>query len=141
MSQISIRGPRVKSHWVQFPLFSHYFCFVFFRKNFIRGSAATNNTPNEEKKIIEGKSRKSRRYNTYTMANCIKTLGAYYGRPTWFEKVFPSSRPGSVRTVAPPKLTLGTDLKTKFVTMTVLTVAAFVYIIFMLIYVKIVRLL
>jgi hypothetical protein len=31
--------------------------------------------------------------------------------------------------VAPPKLTLGTDLKTKFVTMTVLTVAAFVYII------------
>jgi hypothetical protein len=26
------------------------------------------------------------------MANCIKTLGAYYGRPTWFEKVFPSSR-------------------------------------------------
>jgi hypothetical protein len=76
-----------------------------------------------------------------TMANCIKTLGAYYGRPTWFEKVFPSSRPWSVRTVAPPKLTLGTDLKTKFVTMTVLTVAAFVYIIFMLIYVKIVRLL
>jgi hypothetical protein len=60
------------------------------------------------------------------MANCIKTLGAYYGRPTWFEKVFPSSRPWSVRTVAPPKLTLGTDLKTKFVTMTVLTVAAFV---------------
>jgi hypothetical protein len=51
-----------------------------------------------------------------TMANCIKTLGAYYGRPTWFEKVFPSSRPCSVRTVAPPKLTLGTDLKTKFVT-------------------------
>jgi hypothetical protein len=75
------------------------------------------------------------------MANCIKTLGAYYGRPTWFEKVFPSSRPWSVRTVAPPKLTLGTDLKTKFVTMTVLTVAAFVYIIFMLIYLKIVRLL
>jgi hypothetical protein len=77
------------------------------------------------------------------MANCIKTLGAYYGRPTWFEKVFPSSRPWSVRTVAPPKLTLGTDLKTKFVTitMTVLTGAAFVYIIFMLIYVKIVRLL
>jgi hypothetical protein len=75
------------------------------------------------------------------MANCIKTLGAYYGHPTWFEKVFPSSRPWSVRTVAPPKLTLGTDLKTKFVTitMTVLTVAAFVYIIFMLIYVKIVR--
>jgi hypothetical protein len=30
------------------------------------------------------------------MANCIKTLGAYYGRPTWFEKVFPSSRPWSV---------------------------------------------
>jgi hypothetical protein len=55
------------------------------------------------------------------MANCIKTLGAYYGRPTWFEKVFPSSRPWSVRTVAPPKLTLGTDLKTKFVTVTVLT--------------------
>jgi hypothetical protein len=76
-----------------------------------------------------------------SMANCIKTLGAYYGRPTWFEKVFPSSRPWSVRTVAPPKSTLGTDLKTKFVTMTVLTVAAFVYIIFMLIYVKIVRLL
>jgi hypothetical protein len=75
------------------------------------------------------------------MANCIKTLGAYYGRPTSFEKVFPSSRPWSVRTVAPPKLTLGTDFKTKFVTMTVLTVAAFVYIIFMLIYVKIVRLL
>jgi hypothetical protein len=44
-----------------------------------------------------------------TMANSIKTLGAYYGRPTWFEKVFPSSRPWSVRTVAPPKLTLGTD--------------------------------
>jgi hypothetical protein len=79
--------------------------------------------------------------STWAMANCIKTLGAYYGRPTWFEKVFPSSRPWSVRTVAPPKLTLGTDLKTKFVTMTVLTVAAFVYIIFMLIYVKIVRLL
>jgi hypothetical protein len=75
------------------------------------------------------------------MANCIKTLGIYYGRPTSLEKVFPSSRPWSVRTVAPPKLTLGTDLKTKFVTMTVLTVAAFVYIIFMLIYVKIVRLL
>jgi hypothetical protein len=34
--------------------FSHYFCFVFFRKNNIRGNAATNNTPNEgEKKIIE----------------------------------------------------------------------------------------
>jgi hypothetical protein len=65
-----------------------------------------------------------------SMANCIKTLGAYYGRPTWFEKVFPSSRPWSVRTVAPSKLTLGTDLKTKFVTMTVLTVAAFVYIIY-----------
>jgi hypothetical protein len=46
---------------------------------------------------------------TSIMANCIKTLGAYYGRPTWFEKVFPSSRPWSVRTVAPPKLTLGTD--------------------------------
>jgi hypothetical protein len=75
------------------------------------------------------------------MANCIKTLGAYYGHPTSFEKVSPSSRPWSVRTVAPPKLTLGNDLKTKFVTMTVLTVAAFVYIIFMLIYVKIVRLL
>jgi hypothetical protein len=75
------------------------------------------------------------------MANCIKTLSAYYGRPTLFEKVFPSSRPWSVRTVAPPKLTLGTDLKTKFITMTVLTVAAFVYIIFTLIYVKIVRLL
>jgi hypothetical protein len=74
------------------------------------------------------------------MANCIKTLGAYYGRPTWIEKVFPSSRPWSVRTVAPPKLTLLTDLKTKIVTMTVLT-AAFIYIIFMLIYVKIVRLL
>jgi hypothetical protein len=29
------------------------------------------------------------------MANCVKTLGAYYGRPTWFEKVFPSSRPWS----------------------------------------------
>jgi hypothetical protein len=48
-----------------------------------------------------------------SMANCIKTLGAYYGRPTWFEKVFPLSRPWSVHTVAPPKLTLGTDLKTK----------------------------
>jgi hypothetical protein len=47
------------------------------------------------------------------MANCIKTLGVYYGHPTWFEKVFPSSRPWGVRTVAPPKLTLGTDLKTK----------------------------
>jgi hypothetical protein len=57
------------------------------------------------------------------MANCIKTLGAYYGRPTWFEKVFSSSRPWSVRTVVPPKLTLETDLKTKFVTMTVLTVS------------------
>jgi hypothetical protein len=60
--------------------------------------------------------------NASSMANCIKTLGAYYGRPTWFEKVFPSRRPWSVRTVAPPKLTLGTDLKTKFVTMTVLTI-------------------
>jgi hypothetical protein len=27
--------------------FSHYFCFVFFSKNIIRGNAATNNTPNE----------------------------------------------------------------------------------------------
>jgi hypothetical protein len=27
--------------------FSHYFCFVFFRKNFIQGNAATNNRPNE----------------------------------------------------------------------------------------------
>jgi hypothetical protein len=62
--------------------------------------------------------------SAWAMANCIKTLGAYYGRPTSFEKVFPSSRPWSVRTVAPPKLTLGTDLKTKFVTMTELTVAA-----------------
>jgi hypothetical protein len=52
-------------------------------------------------------------YVSKGMANCIKTLGAYYGRPTCFEKVFPSSRPWSVRTVAPPKLTLGTDLKTK----------------------------
>jgi hypothetical protein len=34
-----------------------------------------------------------------SMANCIKTLGAYYGRPTWFEKVFPSSRPWSVYAV------------------------------------------
>jgi hypothetical protein len=30
--------------------FSHYFRFVFFRKNFIRGNAATNNTPNKKKK-------------------------------------------------------------------------------------------
>jgi hypothetical protein len=30
--------------------FSHYFCFVFFRKNFIRGNASTNNTPNEGEK-------------------------------------------------------------------------------------------
>jgi hypothetical protein len=43
--------------------FSHYFCFVFFRKNNIRGNAATNNTPNEGKKIIEEKSRKSKGYN------------------------------------------------------------------------------
>jgi hypothetical protein len=42
--------------------FSHYFCFVFFRKNNIRGNAATNNTPNEGKKIIEEKSRKSKGY-------------------------------------------------------------------------------
>jgi hypothetical protein len=42
------------------------------------------------------------------MANCIKTLNAYYGRPTSYEKVFPSSSPWSVRTVAPPKLTLRT---------------------------------
>jgi hypothetical protein len=92
-------------------------------------------------KITRWQWRLVRAYLSQGMANCIKTLGAYYGRPTWFEKVFPSSRPWSVRTMAPPKLTLGTDLKTKFVTMTVLTVAAFVYIIFMLIYVKIVRLL
>jgi hypothetical protein len=45
--------------------FSHYFCFVFFRKNNIRGNAATNNTPNEgENKIIQEKSRKSKSYNT-----------------------------------------------------------------------------
>jgi hypothetical protein len=35
--------------------FSYYFCFVFFRKNNIRGNAATNNTPNEEKKNHRGK--------------------------------------------------------------------------------------
>jgi hypothetical protein len=34
---------------------SHYFCFVFFRKNNIRGNAATNNTPNEGKKNHQGK--------------------------------------------------------------------------------------
>jgi uncharacterized protein (UPF0333 family) len=44
--------------------FSHYFCFVFFRKNNIRGNAATNNTPNDEKKNIEERSRKSKGYNT-----------------------------------------------------------------------------
>jgi hypothetical protein len=31
------------------------FCFVFFRKNNIRGNAATNNTPNEGKKNHRGK--------------------------------------------------------------------------------------
>jgi hypothetical protein len=35
--------------------FSHYFCFVFFRKNNIRGNAATNNTPNEGEKNHRGK--------------------------------------------------------------------------------------
>jgi hypothetical protein len=36
--------------------FSHYFCFEFFRKNNIRGNAATNNTPNQgEKKNHRGK--------------------------------------------------------------------------------------
>jgi hypothetical protein len=42
--------------------FSHYFCFVFFRKNNIRGNAATNNTPKEGKKIEEN-SRKSKGYS------------------------------------------------------------------------------
>jgi hypothetical protein len=38
--------------------------FRIFPQNFIRGNAATNNTPNEgEKKIIEGKSRKSKGYS------------------------------------------------------------------------------
>jgi hypothetical protein len=36
-------------------LFSHYFCFVFSRRNFIRGNAATNNTPNEGGKNHRGK--------------------------------------------------------------------------------------
>jgi hypothetical protein len=40
--------------------FSHYFCFVFFRKNFIRGNAATNNTPNEGEKKSSRKSQGSR---------------------------------------------------------------------------------
>jgi hypothetical protein len=35
--------------------FSHYFCFVFFRKNIIRGNAATNNKPNEGGKFHRGK--------------------------------------------------------------------------------------
>jgi hypothetical protein len=35
--------------------FSHYFYFVFFRKNFIRGNAATNYTPNEGGKFHRGK--------------------------------------------------------------------------------------
>jgi hypothetical protein len=37
-------------------LFYHYFCVVFFRKNQIRGSAATNNTPNEGEKKSSRKS-------------------------------------------------------------------------------------
>jgi hypothetical protein len=36
-------------HRIHKCFFSHYFRFVFFRKNFIRGNVATNNTPNEEK--------------------------------------------------------------------------------------------
>jgi hypothetical protein len=40
--------------------FSHYFCFVLFRKNFIRGNAATNNTPNEGGKFH----REIKRFNT-----------------------------------------------------------------------------
>jgi hypothetical protein len=35
--------------------FSHYFCFVFFRKNFIRGNAATSNIPNEGGKFHRGR--------------------------------------------------------------------------------------
>jgi hypothetical protein len=37
--------------------------FRIFPQNFNRGNAATNNTPNEGKKIIEEKSRKSKRFN------------------------------------------------------------------------------
>jgi hypothetical protein len=42
-------------------LFYHYFCVVFFRKNNIRGSAATNNTPNEGEKKSSRKSQGSRK--------------------------------------------------------------------------------
>jgi hypothetical protein len=42
-------------HRIHKHFFSHYFCFVFFRKNFIRGNAATNNTPNEGGKFHRGK--------------------------------------------------------------------------------------
>jgi hypothetical protein len=34
--------------------FSHYFVLYFFGKNFIRGNAATNNTPNEGGKFHRG---------------------------------------------------------------------------------------
>jgi hypothetical protein len=49
--------------------FSHYFCFVFFRKNFIRGNAATNNTPNEGGKFHRGKVKEVETFH-YFVAKC-----------------------------------------------------------------------
>jgi hypothetical protein len=69
--------------------FSHYFCFVFFRKNNIPGNAATNNTPNEGEKNSWRKSQGSRKV-TICLFNDLSdfsaTLKALYEKSERFSK-------------------------------------------------------
>jgi hypothetical protein len=51
--------------------FSHYFCFVFFRKNNIRGNAATNNTPNEGEKDHRGKVKEVEKLQYFASLTCV----------------------------------------------------------------------
>jgi hypothetical protein len=57
--------------------FSHYFCFVFFRENNIRGNAATNNTPNEGEKKSSWKSQGSRKVTISTGQAVSEDIGHF----------------------------------------------------------------
>jgi hypothetical protein len=53
--------------------FSYYFCFVFFRKNFIRGNAAAKNTPNEGGKFHRGKVKEVETFQSGAIENKKKS--------------------------------------------------------------------
>jgi hypothetical protein len=79
--------------------FSHYFCFVFFRKNNIRGNAATNNTPNEGRKESSRKGQGSRKLQYlpryYNFFDCLMVS---YNCETCYP-VSPRNRLGKVKFV------------------------------------------